>query len=439
MKMRATLAVLLATATAAGIALPLFAADGPDSGPVARYDMRAGTTSGMGAGGRPNMAAMMMGGGGGSQVQHELWLRLGSDNAPSDNKPKADHFMPSGAKLGKSVALVTPKVDNTPTDELPSMERGRKPSGRILIYWGCGEHAPAGQPFVIDLAKLSTGQVPEGMWSSRILRDYGPSLANSKTFGRWPADDGKSARPDSSLIGAHRVSGNYSPDMNFALTKDFMPALKLSTKTIPQGPEQLSWLALPDATGYHASIFGGKQGPNGEMGDMVMWSSSELREFGGGLSDWLSPGEVAALVKDRTVLAPSVTSCIVPAEVLRDAPDFRMGTLTAFGPQEDFSYPPRPADAKARWDLEWTARIRHRSTTSWMEMQGMTMGLDDDNDSASSDLAGKQPAAECKPKKKKRGLGGLGGALGGALGGSLGRAAGNAAESAATTTEDCDD
>ncbi|HEX9807487.1 MAG TPA: hypothetical protein VGA34_11370, partial [Alteraurantiacibacter sp.] len=110
--------------------------------------------------------------------------------------------------------------------------------------------------------------------------------------------------------------------------------------------------------------------------------------------------------RDNTVLAPATTSCLVPAEVKRDAPDFRLGTLTAFGPEENFSYPPRPADANARWDMQWTARIRHRSTTSWMEAQGMSMGMADEESETSEQ--------ECKPKR------GLGGLLGGVLPGSNG-------------------
>jgi len=137
------------------------------------------------------------------------------------------------------------------------------------------------------------------------------------------------------------------------------------------------------------------------MGDMVMWTSSASRQFGGALTDWLTPTQVAGLVRDRTVLAPATTSCTVPLEVRRDAPDFRFGTLTAFGPMEEFSYPPRPADPRAAWNLEWTARIRHRSLTSWMDMPGMP------GDAMGQEQA---PKPECKPKR------GLGGMLGGALG-----------------------
>ena len=403
--------LISATIGAAALAaIPLVAQQRATSGPVARYDMRAGTVNGMGAGGGMNPMAMMMGGGRGSQVQHELLLRLGSSNAANPGAPKADHFMPPNANLGKSVALVTPREERTPTD-MP----GERPRGRMLIYWGCGEHAPAGQPVIIDFAKLAAGQVPPGLWSSTIIRDWGPTLQNSRTFGRWPAEDGKYAKPNTSLPGAHRVAGNYSPEMNFTLTRDFMAALSVRATAQPSGATLLNWSGIPDATGYLATIFGGKQGPGGrEMGDMVMWSSSFSRQFGGGLTDWLTPAQVAGLVRDRTVLAPTTTSCTVPAEVKRDAPDFRMGMLTAFGPMEEFSYPPRPANPKAAWNLEWTARIRHKSTTSWMEMQGMTMGQGAEMNDRSGSEPQAQPQPQCKPRR------GLGGLLGGALGGGNG-------------------
>lgn len=395
-------------AGAAAITIPAFAQRTPDSGPVARYDMRAGTVSGFGGMGGMNPMAMMFGGGRGNQVQHELLLRLGSSNGPDKGRPKADHFMPSGAKLGKSVALVTPRDEPEPRDVLPgeTWREGQPPRGRILLYWGCGEHAPAGQPVVIDLANLTTGQVPQGLFNSNIPWDWGPDPRNSTTFGRWPAEDGKYARPDSSLIGAHRVAGNYSPEIAFSLSKDFMAPFELTVAGQGSGASLLSWRAIPDATGFVASLFGGRMGPNGDMGDMVMWSSSAGQQFGGGLTDWLTPAQVAPLVRDNTLLGPDTVSCMVPAEVIRDAPDFRMGTLTAFGPEENFSWPPRPDDAATPWHLEWTARIRHRSTTSWMEAQGMTMGT------ATPDSPGQQ---QCRPRG---GL--LGGVMGGVLGGGSG-------------------
>ena len=346
------------------------------------------------------MMGMMFGGRGGNNLQHELLLRLGSNQTATKGAPKAEHFMPAGAKLGKSVLLVTPREEKGAIDELP-----QKPKGRLLIFWGCGQNAPKGQPVVIDFAKLAAGQMPSGLWTTTILRDWGPTLQNSKTFGRWPAEDGKYAKPDSSLVGAHRIASNYAPEISFTAAKDFMQPLRATTRQQAGGTTVLSWTGLPDATGYLAFITGGKMGPDGEMGDMVLWTSSASRQFGGGLSDWLSPSQVANLVRDKTVLPPTTTSCLVPLEVKQATPDFRFGTLTAFGPEENFSYPPRPAEAGKPWNLEWTARIRHRSTTSWMDAQGMSMGA---MGSSSEAQGGAQK--QCKPK-------GLGGMLGGIMGG----------------------
>ncbi|HOB14613.1 MAG TPA: hypothetical protein PKN09_10240 [Novosphingobium sp.] len=392
--------VSLGLGTAALAAIPVIAQQrAPTSGPIARYDMRAGTVSGFAAmGGGAGGALSMAFGGGGNKVQKELQLRLGSSSLPVKGGAKADHFMPAGAKLGKSVALVTPKLERGGIDELP-----QKPKGRILVYWGCGEHAPKGQPVVIDLSKLAAGQVPAGLWSTTIIRDWGPTLQNSKTFGRWPGEDGKFVKSDSSLIGAHRIVANYAPDISFTLSKDFMAALTASNAEQASGASLLSWNAIPDATGYYAWVFAGKMAPGGnEMQDMVMWSSSAGRQFGGGLSDWLSPAQVAGLVKDRTVMAPTTTKCMVPAEVRKAGPDFRMGMLTAYGPEEDFAYPARPADPKAAWNLQWTARVRHRSMTSWMDMPGM------------GGMAQQPEATTEQPKCKKKG--GLRGIVGGVLG-----------------------
>jgi hypothetical protein len=400
MKSRPSIVVAaVGTATAAlALGWPLLAQQNPASGPVARYDMRAGTVSGMGAmgGGMGGAMGMMFGGGRSNNVQHELYLRLGSSQAPTKGNAKADHFMPPSAKLGKSVALVAPTRGEREPDILPE-----KPKGRLLIFWGCGERAPKGQPVVIDFAKVAAGQMPAGFPSSAVIRDWGPNAQNSRTFARWPAEDGKFVKADSSLPGAHRIASNYAPEISFNLTKDFMAPLSVRTGSLPGGATRTNWTAIPGATGYLVGLFGGKQGPGGNMGDMVMWTSSTGRQFGGGLADWLSPGQVAGLVKNGTVLAPTVTSCAIPAEVNAAAADFKVGTLSAFGPEESFSYPPKPATGP--WNLQWTARVRHRSMTSWMVMPGMG-------------AMGAQGAGQQNPDCNRRG-GIMGGILGGGGGG----------------------
>lgn len=405
MKWQRLFGIVIPAATIAVVTYPLVAQQRP-SGPVARYDMRAGTVSGASAMGAGGAMGMMFGGSGGNNVQHELYLRLGSSNGPAKGAPKADHFMPPNAKLGKSVALVTPGSE-PPPDDLP-----QKPKGRLLIFWGCGEHAGKGQPVVIDFGKVAAGQVPAGLWNSTVIRDWGPTISNSRTFGRWPAQDGKFVKSNSALPGAHRIVGNYSPEIDFTLTKDFMAPLSVKTTANASGSTLANWTGIADATGYLAGVFGGKMGPDNEMGDMVMWTSSASRQFGNGLADWISPSQVAQLVSQKVVMSPSTTSCVVPVEVNKATPDFRVGTLTAFGPEENFSYPPRPADPKAAWALEWTARVRHRSMTSWMQMQGMSMG------GAGAAQGESQGQAQGQQNCKRKG--GLGGMLGGVLAGGSG-------------------
>ena len=153
----------------------------------------------------------------------------------------------------------------------------------------------------------------------------------------------------------------------------------------------------------------------------MWWSSSSSREFGGGLSDWLSPGTVARLVAARTVMSPQTSTCTIPAEVHAAASTFMMTTMIGYGPEERFAYPARPADPRAVWHIEWEARIRHRSMTSFMP--GMPMpGMQGRGDSQSGDRSRQnqqdqhQQDQACQPKKK-RGFGGLGGMIGGVLGG----------------------
>lgn len=384
------------------------------AGPVARYEMRAETTSGLGAGmmggagggnGRPGMgSAMSMAfGGGGQQAHRSLTLELGSTLAAPGGQPHADHFMPAGAKLGQSVPLKTPEVRATHEVERDPQKDFQRPKARMLIFWGCGDHVGPGQPVVIDFSKIAAGQVPPDLFSRSVPLDRTVSPASSRTYGHWPNDDGKSVRNDSSLIGAHRVAGNYSPEIAFNLSHDFMGGLRATTAPQGSGSTLLGWNALPDATGYYAFLFGAKGAGRGEPTDMVWWSSSSTREFGGGLTDWLAPATVSRLVAAGTVMAPQRTTCAIPAEVKQAAGEFMMTSLYAYGPEESFAFPPRPANPRLAWHPQWTARIRHRSVTS------VIAGL------PGSD--GTEERSEEAPKcKRKRGLGGaLGSVLSGAV------------------------
>ncbi|HEY6815896.1 MAG TPA: hypothetical protein VI168_10190, partial [Croceibacterium sp.] len=339
---------------------------------IARYTIDAGTTSGMmamGQGGGVG-AAMSMLRGGGNNVAHDLTLRLGSTQSAS--QPAADHFMPAGAGLGVSVPLVTPRTPPPAEPAVPGMPQGQMPQGRLLLFWGCGEHAGPGQPVVIDFSKLARGEIPPGLFASGVDLPQAWSIlqSNSTTYGDWPnARSTKTAPANASLLGAHRIAGNYSPEIAFTLADDFMPALRATGRDMPSGAVGLSWNSLAKATGYYSWAIAANPDERGQTRDMVWWTSSSTQQFGGPMSDWMSPAAVARLVEAGTVMPPSQTTCAIPAEVKQAGGPMLMTQLFAYGPQADFSFPERPANAPRGWEPEWIARVRFRANT--MVMHGM--------------------------------------------------------------------
>lgn len=354
--------------------------------PKARYAMDLGTMSGMaGMGGGMGSAMGMIFGGGNRGDAREMHLRLGSTLAPT-GAAKADHFPPPGAKQGKALPLTSEMRESPDTPQ-----EFQRPKGRLLIYWGCGEKAPKGQPVIIDFAKAAAGQIPPGVFTTRVPRDRGPMVSNSRTFGEWPRKGGKPAPAGSSVLGEHRVAGNYSPEMKFTLTQDYMQGLTVRTSALPSGATTMTWNAVPNATGYLSWVMGYKMDGGGDQpNDIVWWTSSSAREFGGGLWDWLSPDIVRSLINQKVVMPPSQTSCTVPAEVKAATPNMRMATLYAYGPEENFVYPPRPANPATPWNQEWTVRVRHRSTT--MAMLESPMGAMGD-----ANTQGQPQEKRCKP------------------------------------------
>ena len=219
--------VLAAGAGAAVLgAVAVGAAPAKDPPPVASYWMDVSTASGMGAGmmgggmttrggTRPSMdqiMAMMRGEG---AAQRTLELRLASKQK-AEAGPKADHLIPPGLQMGPSLPLLTP-ARAEPTPATPGMPQNfQRPKGRMLIYWGCGEHAGAGQPTVIDFAKLAAGQVPPAMKAMGNMARSVSGPTSAPGFGRWPNDrDSRSVPPAGSLLGAHKVEANYAPPIAF--------------------------------------------------------------------------------------------------------------------------------------------------------------------------------------------------------------------------------
>jgi hypothetical protein len=389
-------AVALGVAAAVTLAAPALSQGAAAT--TARYTVDAGTTSGFAAmGARSGLgAAMSMMRGGSGQVARELTLRLGSSRTAA-GAPKADHFMPPAAQLGPSVPLLSPERATAGEYTPGTIPQGQMPKGRLLLFWGCGEHAPKGQPVVIDFAKMAKGQVPPNLFAAGagLPEDWQILASNSATYGEWPnTRDSKPVKANASLLGAHKVVSTYAPEINFTLADDFMPPLQARSASLPSGASRLDWNALPKATGYYAWAMGAKSGGGGNP-DMVWWSSSASQQFGGALAGWLSPAAVAKLVAANTVMPATQTSCTIPAEVKAAGGEVLMTQLFGYGPQADFAYPPRPANAKAAWKPEWIARVRFRSNTSLM------LGMPGMGGTSTADAADTgQPAPAAKPKCK---------------------------------------
>lgn len=368
------------------------------SGPKERYEMDVATMSGFaamggGRGGIGGAMGMMFGGDPSSKVAYMLDLRLGANQDASAPPPKGDHFFLPQAKVGKSLPLIAPERGK---EDIPATFE--RPKGRLLLYWGCGAKAGPGQPVIIDFAKVAAGQMPPGLMSSAVPIIREVSAANSRSYAHWPnGRGGKQPSSGSSLLGAHKVTSNFGPEINFTLAQDYMPGLQASTAIQPDGSVMIRWSPLQPATGYAAWAFGGMdRGASG--GDVVWWTSSATREFGGGLWDWLPPSVVANLIAKKIVMPPSQTSCQIPAEVKKASGEMMVGNLNAFGPEANFSYPPKPA-GNAVWNIDWTAKVRFRSHTM------LLVGADFGGMGGASGGGESTPADPAKKKKCKGPLG----------------------------------
>ena len=367
-------AAICAALAAAGAASS--APDQPVSGPVAEYWVSASTTTGMGGlmgGGRPSLSMMMDPG----AVSHSLVLQLGSSRH-AEGDPAAEHDPPDGLGAGPVLPLVTPAPQAPPVHEEAPADtpppQYRAPRGRMLIFWGCGEHAGPNQPYVIDFAALGSAQGAQQfaglMKGLAISQMQPPSVARNATYGEWPNQTSQaSVPPTGSLVGPHVVKGNYTPDINFTLgpDQDFLPPFVLTTnQRNPSGSAGLAWQPMTGARGFFAGMFGAAG-----QDQVVMWTSSEAQASAFGLPQYLSDGEISRLVASHVLMAPDQTQCTIPIEAMQAAGKTGFFTLTAYGGEANFAYPARPP-APRPWHVEWTAKVRYRSSTAGLI--GMNLG-----------------------------------------------------------------
>ena len=294
----------------------------------------------------------------------------------------ATQAIPSGLRLGATIPLLPPpppapqtKSERTPWDDREPEGTPEMPRFQIKFYWGCGSQVRAGQPRVLDFTRdnmMAWGQFMQG----RAEQDRGATSNRQSSF--WPnASSNRKHATDGSLIGDHSLTGAGLPaSLNFqiAAAQDFMPPLGLRTDGGKSGVINLSWSALPTATGYFANATGFAvregQGDDANEMTMVLWSAAEVPDPGGGLIGYLNNTNQDRFLRERAILPTGQTSCQIPSGIFADSMMVNIGAI-AYGREMNLVYPARPSDPRTPWNQEWTARVRVKSQASAMIMDGM--------------------------------------------------------------------
>ncbi len=351
---------LVAAAMAAALPLPLLAQTQQIRPPIALYWLSIETAGGMGMDIPAGMGGFMPPG---MQGGKRMRLELGSSQQAS-GEARAEHAIPPGLALGQKLPLLSPRLERKPVREHEEEPEFQQPKGRMLIYWGCGESVRAGQPVIIDFAKLGSQEAARVFRSHAIARARGPSPGRNRSYGIWPnQEDSRPVPAAASLRGDHVIAGNYSPEIRFSVDEryDFMDAVAFEpVRKTAGGAFAVKWKTVPTATGYFATAMGQGEDKN----DMVTWSSSEVQEMGQMLMDYIAPAEVERLIREKVVMPPQTTECSVPAGIFKN--EGAMFNFIAYGNELNLVHPPRPKDPKQTWEQEWAVKLRLKSTAMTM-------------------------------------------------------------------------
>jgi hypothetical protein len=170
----------------------------------------------------------------------------------------------------------------------------------------------------------------------------------------WPnPEDSRMVPEKASLLGEHAFSGKGIPAafrFQVPAAQDLMPPLALA-QTAKDGATDLSWNSIATARAYFVSAMGGN-----DKEDMVMWTSSELPDTGFGLMDYQTNAAVDRWLKEKVLLTPKTTSCIVPKGIFGD--NGAMLRVIAYGDELNLAHPPRPKDPKIKWEPVWAVKLR---------------------------------------------------------------------------------
>lgn len=374
--------------------------------PIAQYWMDVATHGMAGMPELPGMPSLMGGGApgsGGNQYGNARgmapgrWLDLALHTRNKPSGSDASHAIPAGMQMGASLSLVPmgPAAGGREPDEAAEMPRER-PTGRLLIYWGCGEAVRAGQPRIVDLAS-GDPRVFASAFGGRYVPDRGARIAPG--YSLWPNDKHREPVPrGASLAGEHAIGGEGVPaGMKFAVdpAHDFMPAIQLASSGALADSIALQWPAVPHARAYYLHAMGSVGN------DMVLWSSAETPDTGTGLFDYLPNVTIERWVGEKVLLPASATRCAVPKGIFASARDAgAMLRMIAWGGELNLAHPPRPTNPRTPWEPEWAVRVRVKATTMAMlgvDLGGAAAGQPVQGESAQGGSSGAQPTLPSIP------------------------------------------
>ena len=369
--------------------------------PVARYWMSVATENrsmpGMGeaASGGGGLMGGLIGGlvgnsMGMSGVQKSLILQLNSPlSLPSD--PQARHDIPRAMNMGDNLPLIPAQkeVYKSSTEQYSNPEQAEKPKGRILIYWGCDENVPAGQPRILDAARMSPAEFGRGMMGRHGSGPQPPSPGSAAAYADWPNKvDDKRVPSDASLLGDHFIHGNFSPDIRLGIGRqqDFMAPVEFDgVKGDTSASVLLRWKAIPTSIGYFVMA----TGSDGKGGDTIIWTSSRQPDTGWGLMDYLPTPDVQRFIKEKVVLPADTTECAIPKGIF-GASQGAMVQMIAYGEDLNTVWPPKPKTPDA------AVKVRLKSTGMLMLAGREERG----GGGSSSDTSGGRRSYSSQPREK---------------------------------------
>ncbi|MCW3094566.1 MAG: hypothetical protein JWL77_184 [Chthonomonadaceae bacterium] len=271
--------------------------------------------------------------------QRKLSVRLWSPGIAPDNAT-ASLAVPDGLKQGPKLDLdlYRPKSETgSDEDTAPAGSPGAIDTEMsIKQYWGSSATVRPGQPEVVEFKGLSAEQQAAMRKETAKARQgatyfYKPNW----TTGYWPT--GKqpgTIDPDAVLEGHYALTSSYTGNVAIDVPAKVnllepieMTSPPLEEKVPLEKAIRFRWKAVPNALGYHATIFGMIQSTK----TIIMWDSSEIKPRMGFITDYLQMSEVADFVKQTMFMAGDTVEVTVPEAIFKDC-DIVSMQMIGWGP-----------------------------------------------------------------------------------------------------------